>query len=82
MTPTPTATAFLPTSADVAAAAERIGPYARRTPVLTVRVDGHPLTLKLEHLQITGAFKLRGALNAMAAAGAPRRVVTASGGNH
>ncbi|KIH99183.1 threonine dehydratase [Streptomonospora alba] len=82
MTPAPTATTSLPTPADVTAAAERIAPYARRTPVLTVRVDGRPLTLKLEHLQRTGAFKLRGALNAMVAAGAPRRVVTASGGNH
>ncbi|MFB9802570.1 serine/threonine dehydratase [Streptomonospora salina] len=82
MTPAPTATTSLPTPADVAAAAERIAPYTRRTPVLTVRVDGHPLTLKLEHLQTTGAFKLRGALNAMAAAGAPPQVVTASGGNH
>ncbi|GAA1767809.1 MULTISPECIES: threonine/serine dehydratase [Streptomonospora] len=77
-----TATTSLPTAADVAAAAERIAPYARRTPVLSTRVDGRPLSLKLEHLQITGAFKLRGALNAMLAAGAPERVVTASGGNH
>ncbi|MDT0302581.1 serine/threonine dehydratase [Streptomonospora wellingtoniae] len=77
-----TATTSLPSSADVAAAAERIAAHARRTPVLSARVDGRPLSLKLEHLQITGAFKLRGALNAMLAAGAPQRVVTASGGNH
>src|SRR5690625_5081752 len=82
MTPTPAATASLPASADVDAALDRIAPYIRRTPVLSTRVDGRALTLKLEHLQTTGAFKLRGALNAMLAAGAPERVVTASGGNH
>ncbi|MUL40523.1 pyridoxal-phosphate dependent enzyme [Streptomonospora sp. PA3] len=82
MTPTPAATTALPTSADVEAAADRIAPYIRRTPVLGARVDGRRLTLKLEHLQTTGAFKLRGALNALLAAGAPERVVTASGGNH
>ncbi|MBV2364592.1 serine/threonine dehydratase [Streptomonospora nanhaiensis] len=76
------ATAALPTPADVAVAARRIAPYARRTPVLSATVDGRPLSLKLEHLQATGAFKLRGALNALLAAGRPERVVTASGGNH
>ncbi|GAB3458744.1 threonine/serine dehydratase [Streptomonospora sediminis] len=82
MTPTPAATAALPTPADVDAAAERIAPYVRRTPVITTRTGGRTLTLKLEHLQTTGAFKLRGALNALLAAGSPDRVVTASGGNH
>ncbi|WP_131098638.1 serine/threonine dehydratase [Streptomonospora litoralis] len=82
MTSTPAATTSLPTPADVDAALDRIAPYVRRTPVLSTRVGGRALTLKLEHLQTTGAFKLRGALNAMLAAGAPQRVVTASGGNH
>ncbi|MGB3437204.1 MAG: serine/threonine dehydratase [Actinophytocola sp.] len=68
---------------DVAAAASRIAPYVRRTPVLRAEVDGRPVVLKLEHLQRTGSFKVRGALNALLGADPrPERVVTASGGNH
>ncbi len=67
---------------DVTAAAERIRPYVRHTPVLRAEVDGLPLVLKLEHLQRTGSFKLRGALNALLAGERPEQVVTASGGNH
>jgi threonine dehydratase len=71
---------------DYAAAARRIAPYVRRTPLLTARIDGREVSLKLEHLQAAGVFKIRGALNALLA----RRergpqftsVVTASGGNH
>ncbi|HEX2132095.1 MAG TPA: serine/threonine dehydratase [Actinophytocola sp.] len=72
----------LPTPADVDRAAERIAPHARRTPVLRATVDGRPVVLKLEQLQLTGSFKLRGALNALLAGARPERVVTASGGNH
>jgi threonine dehydratase len=75
-------TAILPTRDDVGRAAERIAPYARRTPVMRVTVDGKPLVLKLEQLQLTGSFKLRGALNALLGGPRPARVVTASGGNH
>ena len=68
---------------DVAAAAERIRPYARHTPIMRVEVDGRPVVLKLEQLQLTGSFKVRGALNALLGADTrPERVVTASGGNH
>src|ERR1700688_3211094 len=71
---------------DYAAAAGRIARYVRRTPLLTARADGREVSLKLEHLQAAGVFKIRGALNALLA----RRegghqiasVVTASGGNH
>jgi threonine dehydratase len=49
--------------------------------VLRATVDGRPVTLKLEHLQVTGVFKIRGALNALLTA-KPARVITASGGNH
>jgi threonine dehydratase len=66
---------------EVEQAAARIAPYARRTPVMRVVVDGRPAVLKLEQLQLTGSFKLRGALNALLAE-SPARVVTASGGNH
>ncbi|MBB5955387.1 threonine dehydratase [Saccharothrix tamanrassetensis] len=67
---------------DVAAAADRIRPHVRRTPLWRVEVDGRPLAFKLEHLQLTGSFKLRGAVNTLLAAEVPDRVVTASGGNH
>jgi threonine dehydratase len=64
-------------------AADRIAPYARRTPVLRATADGRPVVFKLEHLQVTGVFKVRGALNALLAADPrPPRVITASGGNH
>lgn len=75
-------TSVLPTEADVAAAAPRIQPYVRRTPLLAADVDGRPLVLKLEHLQRTGSFKLRGAVNALLSGQLPDLVVTASGGNH
>jgi threonine dehydratase len=69
---------------DVRQAAARIAGHARRTPVLTTMIDGRPLTLKLEFLQVSGSFKFRGALNAVtvAVAGGARQVITASGGNH
>ena len=71
---------------DYAAAARRIAPYVRRTPLLTVRADGREVSLKLEHLQAAGVFKIRGALNALLAepeGGRPdASVVTASGGTH
>jgi threonine dehydratase len=54
----------------------------RRTPVLRATVDGRPVALKLEHLQVTGVFKIRGALNALLTANKPPAVITASGGNH
>jgi len=72
----------LPTTDDVLAAAEAVRPYVRRTPLLRTEVDGRPLVLKLEYLQRSGSFKLRGATNALLAGGRPARVVTASGGNH
>jgi threonine dehydratase len=79
LAPTPTPT---PTTDDVTKAADRIRGYARRTPLLRAEVDGRPLLFKLEHLQLTGSFKLRGALNTLLSGARPERVITASGGNH
>ncbi|GAA4028514.1 threonine/serine dehydratase [Allokutzneria multivorans] len=62
--------------------AARIAPYVRRTPLLRLTIDGRPLVLKLEHLQLTGSFKLRGAINALLSGPRPDLAVTASGGNH
>jgi threonine dehydratase len=80
-------TQAIPTRADVEAAAERIAPYVRRTPVLTVEAGalgvGVPLALKLEGFQRTGAFKSRGAFNSLLAGKqADAGVIAASGGNH
>ncbi len=69
-------------AADVHAAAERIRPHARRTPLFDVRIDGRQVLLKLEYLQLSGSFKLRGALNALLAGPPAGQVVAASGGNH
>lgn len=68
------------------AAARRIEPHVRQTPVIRVEgaafgLDG-PLLLKLELLQHTGSFKPRGAFNTVLEAGTPELVVAASGGNH
>src|SRR5438309_8856991 len=71
------------------AAHERIRPYIRRTPVLTSeRLDeasGASLFFKCENFQKIGAFKARGATNAVFAlddATAQRGVATHSSGNH
>jgi len=72
--------------ADVEAAAERIAPVCLRTPLLPVGSDGESqLWVKAESLQPTGAFKLRGATNAVHSlepAERARGVVTHSSGNH
>ena len=74
---------------DVRAAAERIAPWAHRTPVLTSasldRLLGAQLHWKCENLQRAGAFKFRGAMNAvsrLSAAELERGVATHSSGNH
>ena len=79
----------LPTFDDVLAAAARIAPHARRTPVLRSRsldaLAGATLHFKCENFQRVGAFKFRGACNAVMsldAATAARGVVTHSSGNH
>ena len=79
----------LPDHADVLAAAARIAPHAHRTPVLTSRsldeLAGATLHFKCENLQRVGAFKFRGACNAVFALDdetAARGVVTHSSGNH
>ena len=74
---------------DVAAAHERIKDEARRTPVMTSRqVDertGATVFFKCENLQRMGAFKFRGAFNALsqlAPAEKKRGVLAFSSGNH
>jgi threonine dehydratase len=81
--------AALPTLADVRDAAARIAPFAAVTPVLrSAALDalaGAELHFKCENLQRGGAFKFRGACNAVWALDgeqAARGVVTHSSGNH
>ena len=74
---------------DVQAAAQRIAPFAHRTPVVQNatldRLAGAQLFFKCENLQKIGAFKFRGACNAVLQLDneqAPKGVVTHSSGNH
>ena len=78
-----------PTLNDIRQAAERIKPYAHRTPVLTNeslnRQVEAQIFLKCENLQKVGAFKFRGACNAVFSLSdeeAVRGVCTHSSGNH
>lgn len=73
------------TRADIEAAAHRIGSFVRRTPTLDL---GHAmggqyrLTLKLDSMQPTGSFKVRGAFSDLTKRAVPESgVVAASGGN-
>ncbi len=75
-------------------ARRRIAPHIRRTPLVASAwlsaLSGADVRLKLESLQVTNSFKLRGAVNATAAfiersgreAGSRTAIVTASAGNH
>ncbi|AMU10219.1 serine dehydratase [Burkholderia cenocepacia] len=79
----------LPTYDDVAAAAARLEGHAHRTPVMTSRtIDdalGAQVFFKCENLQRMGAFKFRGAFNALSRFSAEQRrhgVVAFSSGNH
>ena len=78
-----------PTLAEIRAAAERIAPHAHRTPVLSCRqlndLTGAELHFKCENFQKVGAFKFRGACNAVFALPedqAAHGVMTHSSGNH
>lgn len=83
------ATPQLPTFQDVLAAAARIATHAHVTPVLTSRtldaLAGCRLYFKCEHLQRSGAFKFRGACNAvwsLPEQATRHGVLTHSSGNH
>ena len=77
------------TLTDIQQAAERIKPYAHRTPIITNeslnQKVGAEVYLKCENMQKVGAFKFRGACNAVYSLSdeeAARGVVTHSSGNH
>jgi len=80
---------MLITLTDIQRAAERIGPYVHRTPVLTNQSLNQQVRarvyLKCENMQKVGAFKFRGACNAVYSLSdeqAKRGVCTHSSGNH
>lgn len=78
-------TRYLPA---VKAAVSALRPYVIRTPLIRSRVFtellGFPVYLKLENLQVTGAFKIRGAMNKLLALkqSGVDQVVAASSGSH
>jgi threonine dehydratase len=79
----------IPDFDDVSAAQARIEPYVHRTPLLTSsyldQLCGAELFFKCENLQKVGAFKARGAVNAvfgLSDAEAAKGVATHSSGNH
>ncbi|MDD3582197.1 MAG: pyridoxal-phosphate dependent enzyme, partial [Desulfobacca sp.] len=74
---------------DIITAQERLRGLVLHTPLIyshtLSRLAHREIFLKLENLQITGSFKLRGSLNkiqSLAAAGQVTGVVAASAGNH
>lgn len=80
---------IIPTYDDMRAAAERIAPHVRRTPVRRSdhldKLTGAELFFKCENFQEPGAFKVRGATNAVFGLGeaqAEKGVATHSSGNH
>ncbi|NWD25674.1 threonine/serine dehydratase [Pseudomonas yamanorum] len=75
------------TTEDIRAAAQRIAPYIRTTPVIQLEAGWFDIPgdtfLKLESLQVTGSFKPRGAFNRLLSGPIPPSgVIAASGGNH
>lgn len=80
---------ILPALSDIKSAHERIKPFVHRTPVLTSqqlnKIFGCELFFKCENFQKVGAFKFRGATNAVLSLNVEEKkkgVVTHSSGNH
>ena len=77
----------MPTHDEIEAAARRLQPFLRHTPVLELApgdiLPGVPAVLKLEFLQHSGSFKARGAFNKLLTSDVTETgVAAASGGNH
>lgn len=88
--PSVASAASAPSAADILSARRRLSPHLTPTPLRASEwlsgATGGDIRLKLETLQPSGSFKIRGALNALLAAASRgdscARVVTASAGNH
>ena len=72
----------VPTPEELEAARRAVGRHLRPTPLVPVPWLGDDVSLKLETLQPTGSFKVRGALAALAGRDLGGSVVAASAGNH
>lgn len=72
--------------ADIEDARKRVAGVIRPTPVdhsdSLSKLAGRPITIKPEHLQRTGSFKIRGAYNLISRLTEDEEVVAASAGNH
>lgn len=71
-------------TAEIDAAAARIAPFVRQTPVARMDLGlDRPVEIKFEQMQHTGSFKARGAFNTLLDGPVPAAgIVAASGGNH
>ncbi|MEM7321023.1 MAG: threonine/serine dehydratase [Pseudomonadota bacterium] len=72
-------------NSEIETAATRIAGHVQQTPSFLTQAFGlgFPVEMKLEHMQHTGSFKVRGAFNTLLSRPAPKAgVVAASGGNH
>lgn len=68
---------------DISSAYDRVRKYVRRTPVIPVKIGTVDALLKLENLQYTGSFKVRGAFNKIIKhKSRVKGVIAASAGNH
>ncbi len=70
---------------DIRAARERIAPYIRHTDITQMSLPDGELYIKMENLQVTGAYKVRGAFNCMLQLSEAQKragVIAASAGNH
>jgi threonine dehydratase len=72
---------YLESAAASVQARTRIRPHIYETPLLPARNDA-TLFFKAENFQLTGSFKLRGAISKMSSSKSSSRLITASSGNH
>jgi threonine dehydratase len=71
-----------PTDRDLEMARSLVAAHLAPSPIVSVDIEGRPVLLKLESLQPTGSFKVRGALVAMSAVPANGSALAVSAGNH
>jgi threonine dehydratase len=77
---------FFEVAASAVQAQSRIRHHIYQTPILPSRItgknEGANVFFKAENFQLTGSFKLRGAMSKLTAQGSDQRSITASSGNH
>lgn len=80
--PLPPRSVARPTTEDLARARDVVQRHLPPSPLVTTNIGESEVWLKLETMQPTGSFKVRGALAAMASIPAGAKVLAASAGNH